>query len=179
MAAQNLARVAISLTTLDKKLARAMEPRAAAPHRRVATIKGLSEAGVPVAVMTAPIVPGLNDSEIEDLLAAAHEAGARHAGYVLLRLPREVKDLFRDWLAAHYPDRAGKVMALVRSMRGGRDYDPDWSQRMRGGGPYAKMIADRFAAACRRLGLNQERTPLSTDLFRKPPQSGDQQELFA
>jgi DNA repair photolyase len=178
MAAANLARVAISLTTLDGKLARIMEPRAAAPHRRLEAIRALAGAGVPVTVMTAPLIPMINDAELETLLAAAAEAGARQAGYVLLRLPRELSDLFRDWLSAHFPDRAERVMKIVRETRGGRDYDATFGQRQSGQGPYARLIADRFRRACARLGLNGERTPLDVTQFRRPPQAGDQLDLL-
>jgi len=178
MAAQNLAKVAISLTTLDRKLARVMEPRAAAPHRRLETIRALSAAGVPVTVMTAPLIPALNDNEIERLLQTAAEAGAREAGYVVLRLPHEIKDLFREWLEVHFPDRAAHVMSLVRSMRGGRDYDSSWGLRQRGAGPYAQLIADRFRKACARAGLNKARRELDVGQFRRPPRAGEQLTLI-
>lgn len=178
LAARGLAKAAISVTTLDRRLARVMEPRAAAPHRRVETIRALAEAGVPVTVMAAPIIPGVNDSEIEAILEHCAAAGASAAGYVVLRLPLEIKDLFREWLAQHFPDRAGRVLALVRQMRGGRDYDPEWGKRQKGEGPYAQLIADRFARACRRLGLDKPRLPLDHSQFRRPIESGDQQELF-
>ncbi|HRE43826.1 MAG TPA: PA0069 family radical SAM protein, partial [Terricaulis sp.] len=126
MAARGLVKAAISITTLERRIARAMEPRAAAPHRRLEAVRELADAGVPVTVMAAPIIPGINDSEIEAILEAAAKAGASAAGYVILRLPLEIKDLFREWLAAHFPDRAARVMALVRQIRGGRDYDPEW-----------------------------------------------------
>ena len=179
MAERGLARVAISLTTLDRKLARVMEPRAATPHRRLEVIRTLASAGVPVTVMTAPLIPALNDGEIEAILEASAEAGATGAGYVVLRLPLEIKDLFREWLAEHFPDRAKHVMQLVRSMRGGRDYDPEWKKRQKGEGPYAKLIADRFARACRALKLNEERPPLDTTQFRRPIDAGGQPDLFA
>jgi DNA repair photolyase len=174
MAAEGLAKVALSVTTLDKRLARRMEPRAATPARRLETMRALADAGIPVGVMTAPIIPALNDDEIESILAAAVEAGATQAGYTLLRLPLEIKDLFREWLEAHAPDRAKHVMSLIRSMRGGKDYDATWGKRMTGSGPYARMIAQRFAIATRRLGLNQNRVPLDTAKFRLPPSAGDQ-----
>jgi len=129
---------------------------------------------VPVGVMTAPLIPALNDDEMETILAAAAEAGATSAGYTLLRLPLEIKDLFREWLEAHAPDRAKHVMSLIRSMRGGKDYDATWGTRMRGTGPYASLIAQRFAIATRRLGLNRSRSSLDTSKFRHPPRSGDQ-----
>jgi len=174
MAAEGLAKVALSVTTLDKKLARSMEPRAATPAKRLETMRALADAGIPVGVMTAPIIPALNDDEMESILAAAVEAGATQAGYTLLRLPLEIKDLFREWLEAHAPDRAKHVMSLIRSMRGGKDYDATWGKRMTGSGPYARMIAQRFAIAMRRLGLNQNRVPLDTTKFRLPPRAGDQ-----
>jgi DNA repair photolyase len=174
MAAEGLARVALSITTLDRKLARSMEPRAATPARRLETISALAQAGVPVAVMTAPMIPALNDNEMESILAAAAEAGATQAGYTLLRLPLEIKDLFREWLEAHEPDRGRHVMSLIRSMRGGKDYDATWGKRMTGSGPYARMIAQRFAIATRRLGLNKDGARLDTSKFRPPPMSGDQ-----
>jgi len=166
MAEQGLARVGVSITTLDPKLARAMEPRAASPRLRFDTVRKLSDAGIPVTVMTAPIIPALNDHEIEPLLANAAEAGASSAGYVLLRLPHELKDIFHEWLAQHYPERAAKVVNLMREMRGGLDYDPRWFERGRGRGPYAKLIAQRFARAARTHGLDAPRPPLRTDLFR-------------
>jgi DNA repair photolyase len=177
MAAEGLARVAVSITTLDKKLARSMEPRAATPLRRLETIRALTSAGIPVTVMSAPIIPALNDDEMESILTAAAEAGATQAGYTLVRLPLEIKDLFREWLEAHEPDRGRHVMSLIRSMRGGKDYDATWGKRMTGSGPYARMIAQRFAIATRRLGLNKDRVPLDTTKFRHPPRSGDQLSL--
>jgi len=174
MAGMNLARAAVSITTLDRKLARTMEPRAATPEKRLETIRALTKAGIPTAVMTAPMIPALNDHEMEDILAAAAEAGATQAGYVVLRLPLEIKDLFREWLEAHVPDRAKHVMSLIRQMRGGRDYDPEWGTRMRGKGPYARLIAERFAMATRRLGLNKEHRPLDVSKFHPPPRTGDQ-----
>lgn len=178
MAAFNLAKVAVSVTTLDPKLARTLEPRAAAPSARINAIKRLSEAGVPVCVMAAPIIPGLNDHEIEAILETAYEAGAREAGYVVLRLPLEIKDLFQEWLATHAPDRAKRVMTLVRQMRGGKDYDAEWGKRLRGEGPYAKLIAERFNKAFLRFGFTRMRMSLDTSLFRKPVSSGGQQDLF-
>ncbi|MCP5410896.1 MAG: PA0069 family radical SAM protein [Alphaproteobacteria bacterium] len=178
MAGMGLAKAAISVTTLDRKLARAMEPRAGTPTRRLQAIRGLADAGVPAGVMFAPAIPALNDHEMEAVLSAAREAGARSAGYVLLRLPLEIKDLFREWLDANAPDRARHVMTLVRSMRGGRDYDPNWNTRMKGTGPYAELMARRFHMAVRRLGLNQPSKPLNLGKFRRPPQSGDQMALF-
>jgi DNA repair photolyase len=168
MARQDLVRVAISVTTLDGGLARRLEPRAAAPHRRLQAIRQLRDAGVPAAVMVAPIIPALTDHEIERILEAAAAAGASSAGYVLLRLPHEVKELFEAWLAAHAPERAGHVLSLVRQCRGGRLYDAAFGRRMRGEGAYAELIGRRFAAARRRLGLAGRTRPLRTDLFAPP-----------
>jgi DNA repair photolyase len=178
MAARGLVKVGLSLTTLDRKLARAMEPRAATPPKRLETMKALSDAGVPVSVMTAPIIPALNDMELERLLEAAKTAGAREAGYVLLRLPLEVAPLFEEWLETHYPDRAGHVLSLVRSMRGGKAYDSTWGSRMHGSGPYAWLIGRRFELATKRLGLNTERRQLRTDLFTPPVPPGGQLRLI-
>jgi len=179
LAAKGLAKVALSVTTLDPVLARRMEPRAAAPHRRLDTIRALAEAGVPVGAMVAPIIPALTDSEIERILDAAAAAGAREAGFVLLRLPHEVSDLFRDWLLRHYPERFQHVMNVLRSMRGGKDYDAEWGMRMRGTGPYAWTIGRRFELAAKRLGLNKARSKLRTDLFAPPTRaSGVQLSLF-
>ena len=165
MAERGLAKVALSVTTLDRMLARTMEPRASTPTRRLEAIRQLSEAGIPTAVMVAPILPSLTDSEIERILDAARAAGARDAGYVLLRLPLEVSPIFKDWLLRHYPDRYRHVMSLVRSMRDGKDYDSEWGKRMKGSGPYAWQIGRRFEIAARRLGFNAGRTQLRTDLF--------------
>ncbi len=168
MAAKNLARVYVSITTLDRDLARTLEPRAAAPHRRLAAVKALSEAGIPVGVMTAPIIPQLTDKDLEAILDAASANGARYAGWTLVRLPHEVKDLFRDWLAQHYPLRAEHVMSMIQQMRGGRDNDPQFGSRMRGQGFFADLISRRFDVACQRLGLNRERAPMDTSRFRPP-----------
>jgi DNA repair photolyase len=168
MAAKGLVSVAISFTTLDKRLARTMEPRCAAPHRRVETMRELSAAGIPVTVMTAPMIPALNEPEMETLLEAAAEAGATRAGYVLLRLPLEIAGLFTEWLETHYPDRAKKVMSLLRSMHRGEDYRSEWKVRQRGDGPYARLISARFNNAIERLGLNKAGFGLRTDLFRAP-----------
>lgn len=178
MAERNLVKVALSVTTLDRKLARAMEPRAATPTRRLETLRLLSEAGVPTTVMAAPVIPALNEAEIERILEAAASAGVREAGYVLLRLPLEVRDIFKEFLEREYPDRAKHVMSVIRSMRGGKDYDSTWGERMRGTGPYAWQIGRRFEMAARRLGLNRDRTKLRTDLFVPPAMSGDQLDLF-
>jgi DNA repair photolyase len=174
MAEQGLARAALSVTTLDRKLARAMEPRAGTPPRRLEAIRSLNREGVPAGVMFAPVIPALNDGELETVLAAARDAGATSAGYVLLRLPLEIKDLFREWLEEREPGRAKHVMSLIRQMRGGKDYDSQWHTRMKGTGPYAEMIAKRFHMAVKRLGLNKERAPLTTAKFRRPPRTGDQ-----
>ena len=178
MAARGLARVGISVTTLDAGLSRRMEPRAPAPDRRLKTIARLAEAGVPVRVMVSPVVPGLTCHEVEPILTAARDAGAGAASWVMLRLPLEVSPLFRQWLAAHCPDRADRVMGHVRAMHGGRDYASDWGRRMRGQGPYAELIARRFEVATRRLGLDVAMPPLRTDLFSPPPRPGDQLPLF-
>jgi DNA repair photolyase len=178
LAERGLAKVAVSVTTLDSKLARVMEPRAATPPRRLNTIRELNVAGVPAAVMFAPCIPALNDDEMESVLSAAKEMGARSAGYVLLRLPLEIKDLFREWLETNVPDRAKHVMSLVRSMRGGKDYDSAWHERMRGKGPYADMLAHRFHLAVKRLGFNQDHRPLDISQFKRPEQKGDQLSLL-
>src|SRR5690348_8719037 len=178
MAERNLAKVALSVTTLDAGLARTMEPRAATPMRRLETLRRLSAAGVPTTVMVAPVIPALNDSEIERILEAAHAAGVREAGYVLLRLPLEVRDLFREWLRENYPDREKHVFKLVRDMRGGKDYDSKWFERQRGRGPYAYLIGRRFELACEKLGLNASRTQLTTEHFRRPKADAAQLSLF-
>jgi DNA repair photolyase len=178
LARDGLVSVAISVTTLDTDLKRVMEPRAASPQARLRTLAALSAAGIPTAVMVAPVIPALTDQELEAILEAAAAAGAHWAGYVLLRLPYEVKDLFREWLSEHYPDRAAHVMSLIRHMRGGRDYDPRFGVRMRGNGPYAQLLSDRFRLACRRLNLNSEpHKPPNTALFRPPGPSGSQLRL--
>jgi DNA repair photolyase len=174
MAERGLAKVALSVTTLDRKLARTMEPRAATPTKRLETIRQLSDAGIPTSVMVAPVVPGLNDQEIERILDSARAAGARDAGYVILRLPLEVSPIFKDWLLRHYPDRYRHVMSLIRSMRDGKDYDAEWSKRMRGTGPYAWQIGRRFEIAARRLGLNSQKSPLRTDLFVQAKKGNEQ-----
>ena len=178
MAALGLARVGVSITTLDAGLSRKMEPRAAAPARRLAMIRRLTDAGVPVRVMVAPVVPGLTDHEVEPILQAAKDAGAVAASFIMLRLPREVSGLFRDWLVQHYPDRAAKVMGRVRELHGGRDYDPEFGKRMRGEGPWADLMARRFAVAVGRLGLDLQQPKLRCDLFAQPPRKGDQLALF-
>jgi DNA repair photolyase len=165
MAERGLAKVALSVTTLDRMLARTMEPRASTPTKRLEAIRQLSDAGIPASVMIAPIIPGLTDQEMERILDSARAAGAREAGYVLLRLPLEVAPIFKDWLLRHYPDRYRHVMSLIRSMRDGKDYDSEWGKRMKGSGPYAWQIGRRFEIAAKRLGLNAERRSLRTDQF--------------
>ncbi len=177
MATRGLVKVALSVTTLDRRLARAMEPRAATPERRLEALRQLSAAGVPTTVMVAPVIPALNESEIERILEAAAAAGVREAGYVLLRLPLEVRDIFKEFLEREYPDRARHVMSVIRSMRGGRDYDSEWGKRMRGDGPYAWQIGRRFEMAARRLGLNRDKLRLRTDLFTAPG-AAQQLDLF-
>ncbi len=175
MAAKNMARVYVSITTLDKELARSLEPRAATPLRRLQAVKALTEAGVPVGVLAAPVIPQLNDRDLEAILEAAAAHGARHAGWIMLRLPLEVAPLFRDWLDAHYPLRAEHVMSVLRQLRGGRDYDARFGERMRGTGPFAELIETRFALACKRLGLNRDRAPLDASRFRPPVATGPRQ----
>ncbi|WP_417423257.1 PA0069 family radical SAM protein [Hoeflea sp.] len=178
MASKGLARVALSVTTLDRKLARTLEPRASPPEKRLEAMRALSDAGIPVSVMAAPVIPGLNDHEIERILDSAKAAGADAAGYVMLRLPIEVSPLFRDWLLRHYPDRYRHVMSLIRSMRGGKDYDAEFGKRMRGTGPYAWQIARRFDLTAKRLGLNLRKTQLRTDHFIPPRGEGVQLSLL-
>lgn len=178
MAKKGLVRVAVSVTTLDHKLARTMEPRASTPHLRLKTIKQLTEAGIPVAVYLGPVIPAINDHEMERILDAAKAQGATEANYVLLRLPLEVAPLFKDWLLRHYPDKYRHVLSLLRSMRGGKDYDADWGKRMRGDGPYAWQIYRRFEIACKRLGINKRMTKLRTDLFAPINPEGVQLALF-
>jgi DNA repair photolyase len=178
LARDNLASVVISITTLDAEIKRTLEPRAASPLARLKAMRELSQAGVPVGVLVAPVVPAITDHEMESILEAAVDAGARVAGYVLLRLPYEVKDLFREWLAEHYPQRASHVMSLVRDARGGRDNDPNFGTRMRGTGAYAEVLRTRFQLACRRLGLNSPRSfELSTTHFRQPGPRSSQLQL--
>jgi len=178
MAAENLACVAVSVTTLDRKLARAMEPRASTPERRIEAIRLLSQAGVPALVGFAPAIPGLNDHEMETVLERAAEAGAVSAYFTVLRLPLEIKDLFKEWLEAEFPDRAARVISLMRQMRGGKDYDAEWGKRMRGEGPIAEMLAQRMHLARRRYGLARDRLSLDVTKFRKPPEDSRQLELF-
>jgi len=174
MAERGLAKVALSVTTMDRMLARTMEPRASTPTKRLEAIRQLSDAGIPASVMVAPIIPGLNDPEMERILDSARAAGAREAGYVILRLPLEVAPIFKDWLLRHYPDRYRHVMSLIRSMRDGKDYDSEWGKRMKGAGPYAWQIGRRFEIAAKRLGLNVERRQLRTDQFVAGSGAGEQ-----
>ena len=179
MAKEKLAVVTVSVTTLDRDLARVMEPRAATPERRIETITALSKAGVPTGVLSAPMIPALNDREMEAILARAREAGASVAGYTLLRLPLELKALFKEWLETHEPKKASHVLSLVAQCHGGKIYDSAWSKRMVGGGPYAEMLAARFDRACRKLGYSARSTHmLDTSRFRPPAQKGDQLALF-
>ncbi len=178
MAARGLVKVALSVTTLDASLARTMEPRATTPAKRLAAIEKLAAAGIPVTVMVAPIVPAINDAEIETILTRAQALGAREAGYVMLRLPLEVKDIFKEWLLLHFPDRYRHVMSLVQSMREGKENDATWGKRMTGTGPYAWMIGRRFEVASERLGFPKVRAKLRTDLFAPPTRRGAQLDLF-
>ena len=178
MAQLGLAQAFVTVTTLDHELARRLEPRATAPRRRLETIRRLADAGVPVGVMVAPVIPVLTDGELERILAAAYDAGARQAGYVILRLPHEIKSLFGDWLRRQAPLSAEHVLARVRDTHGGKDYDPSFGRRMVGQGEYAELIARRFALKCKRLGFNREPVTLSTAQFRPPPAAGDQLPLF-
>jgi DNA repair photolyase len=178
MAKRNLAKVALSVTTIDPKLARIMEPRAATPARRLDALRQLSEAGVPTSVMVAPVIPAINDAEIERILDAAAAVGVIGAGYVPLRLPLEVRDLFREWLMANFPDRYRHVFKLVRDIQGGKDYDSSWGKRMTGAGPIAWMIGRRFEAACEKLNLNKTRAKLTTEHFSPPRQQAAQLSLF-
>ncbi|TPG12426.1 PA0069 family radical SAM protein [Sphingomonas oligophenolica] len=176
MASKGLAAVAVSITSLDPKVALTVEPRAPHPERRLTAVRRLADAGVPVYVSIAPVIPAITDHEIEHLIERAAEAGAKAAFFLPVRLPHEVAPLFRAWLDTHFPDRAAKVMATIRSLRGGRDNDPDFGSRMKGSGPWADLLRTRFQIACRRHGLNRERITLRTDLFRPP--RGPQGELF-
>jgi DNA repair photolyase len=178
MARRNLVKVALSVTTLDPILARTMEPRASTPPKRLDALRQLSAAGVPTTVMVAPVIPALNDAEMERILDSAAHAGVREASYVLLRLPLEVRDLFREWLIANFPDRYRHVFTLIREMRGGRDYDSQWGTRMKGTGPMAWMIGRRFEIACEKLGLNKRRSKLTADHFVRPKRHGEQLNLF-
>ena len=178
MAAANLAGVLISVTTLDRALARKMEPRAPTPEKRLAAIAGLAEAGVPVGVLAGPMIPALNDAELERILEAAARAGAQSAGYTLLRLPLEIKDLFIEWLEAHFPDRRDHVLSLVRQTRGGRFYDADFATRMKGHGVYAELLSKRFRLARKKLGLAKNDWQFDDGQFRRPVPQSAQLDLF-
>jgi len=178
MAKERLAAVMLSVTTLDPELARRMEPRAATPSRRLETIRALAEAGVPAGVLASPMIPGLNDHELERILEAATAAGATAAGYILLRLPLELKDLFTEWLETNYPLKRDRVLGLIRETRGGALYDPAFGTRMRGTGPYAELLHRRFETARRRHGLAPRGPQLDTSRFRVPPLPGEQLSLF-
>ncbi|APX11385.1 PA0069 family radical SAM protein [Tateyamaria omphalii] len=178
MARRGLARVGISVTTLDPDLSRRMEPRAPNPKRRLTMIRRLAEAGIPVRIMASPMVPALTDPELEAILDAGKQAGARTASWIMLRLPREVSPLWQEWLAVHNPDRTGRVMSKLRDMHGGRDYDARWGHRMRGTGAYAELVQHRFKIALKRLGLRETAPPMRTDLFRPPAQDSAQLSLF-
>lgn len=178
MAEKGLVKVALSVTTLDPLLARRMEPRAASPERRLATIEALTKAGIPTSVLVAPIIPGLNDAEIETILIRAHAAGAHEAGYVMLRLPLELRDLFGEWLLAHYPEKFRHILSLVRSVRDGKTYDATFGKRMTGSGPYAWMIGRRFEAAVAKIGFAKTKLKLRHDLFQPPARIGEQLQLF-
>jgi DNA repair photolyase len=179
MAKRDLVKVAISVTTLDPKLARVMEPRAATPPRRLDALHELVKAGVPASALVAPVIPAINDAEIERILEAIAETGVRHAGYVLLRLPLELKDLFREWLIENFPDRYRHVINLIRDTRGGKDYDSSWGKRMTGSGPIAWMIGRRFEVACERLGFNLTSVKTTTEHFRPPRPATEQLDLFS
>ncbi len=176
LARDNLVTVAVSITSLSAETKRSLEPRTAAPLARLRTVRELNAAGVPTGVMVAPVIPAITDHEMEAILEAAAAAGAQWAGYVLLRLPYEIKDLFRDWLTEHFPDRAAHVMSLIRDMRGGRDNDPRFGSRMRGTGPIAELLRNRFKIACRRLSRDSgsRQMPEHTALFRPPLRQGPQ-----
>ena len=178
MAVAGRVHVYLSVTTLDRSLARTMEPRASTPERRLEVLGALTGAGVPCGVLAAPMIPALNDHELERILAAARDRGVEQAGYILLRLPHEVAPLFEEWLHAHYPDKAGHVLSVLRQMRGGELYRAEWGRRMRGTGPFAELLRRRFETACSRLGLNRDRPLLDVDAFSVPQQRGDQARLF-
>ncbi|WP_444915981.1 PA0069 family radical SAM protein [Microbulbifer sp. TRSA007] len=179
MAQDNLAQVAISVTTLDNALKRKLEPRTAGPAARLRTIEQLSTAGIPTAVLAAPMIPALNDCELESILAAARESGAVRAAYILLRLPHEVAPLFREWLEVHYPERAKHVMSLVQQSRAGKDYQSEFSQRRTGTGIFAQLLQRRFQVAMKKLGLDHRRLTLDCSQFKPPPRTNEQQDLFS
>jgi DNA repair photolyase len=172
MAARRLAKVYVSITSLQSEIARTLEPRANTPPRRLETVRRLADAGIPVGVLVSPVIPAITDMELEAIIGKAVEAGAQSAGYILLRLPREVEGLFREWLQAHYPMRAKHVMSLLSQMRGGKAYDPTFGLRMTGTGVFADLLRNRFKLACKKHGLSNERTALRTDLFKPPSMPG-------
>jgi DNA repair photolyase len=178
MAKRDLVKVAISVTTLDAKLARTMEPRASTPQKRLDALRQLVAAGVPASTLVAPVIPAINDAEIERILDAVAATGVRHAGYVLLRLPLEIRDLFHDWLSENFPDRVAHVFKLIRDTRGGKDYDSTFGKRMTGSGPIAWMIGRRFEVACERLGFNLTSVKTTTEHFRHPRPATQQLDLF-
>ena len=178
MAQRDLVQVAVSVTSLDKELSRRLEPRATAPHRRLQAIHRLHEHGIPVTVMFAPVIPMLNDNEVESVLTASHDAGARFAGYVMLRLPLEVKQLFQEWLQIQYPLKAKRIMNIVRDMRGGREYDARFGTRQTGNGAYAELFARRFDVKCKKLGIDKTTTVLDTSQFTRVDGLGPQLEMF-
>lgn len=178
MANKNLVRVFMSVGSLDREIARTLEPRASTPGARINALRTLSNAGIPTGVIVAPVIPALTDHDMEKILFSAKEAGARNAAYVLLRLPLEIAELFREWLVAHYPLKEAHVMNLVKQMRGGKAYDADFKTRMRGTGVFANLLEQRFRKACLKTGLNQTRHPLTTTLFRRPPEDQPQLTLF-
>ncbi len=178
MAQRDLVQVAVSVTSLNRELSRRLEPRATAPHRRLQAIRQLAENGIPVTVLFAPVIPMLNDNEVESVLEASYEAGARTAGYVMLRLPHEVKQLFQEWLQTHYPLKAKHVMTIVREMRGGREYDARFGERQTGKGVYADLFAQRFRLKCRKLGIDEAATVLDTSQFRRMTTPGPQLDMF-
>lgn len=177
MSALGLLRVGISVTTLDNTVSRAMEPRVPLPGRRLKTIERLTGAGIPVRLMASPIIPALTDHELEALLEAGAKAGASAASSIVLRLPREVSELFREWVEEAFPDRAARIMGRVRDLHGGKDYDPQWGTRMRGQGEWARLMRQRFEACCKRLGLSERLPPLRSDLFKVPGRA-EQLDLF-
>ncbi|HVY53031.1 MAG TPA: radical SAM protein, partial [Gammaproteobacteria bacterium] len=180
MAKMNLVKVASSVTTLNNSLKLTLEPRTSGPQGRIRSIKTLTQAGIPVRVMVAPIIPLINDCELEKILEATSKAGAQYASYVFVRLPYEVKDLFKQWLATHFPERAEHVMSIIKQMRGGKEYDSSYGTRMRGTGEFAQLIAARFKGACKRFGLNVKPAPvLNNTLFIKPSQGPQQCDLFS
>jgi DNA repair photolyase len=178
MAKRDLVKVAISVTTLDAKLARSMEPRASTPLRRLDALRQLAAAGIPTSTLVAPVIPAINDAELERILEAVAETGVRHAGYVLLRLPLELRDLFKEWLTENFPDRVAHVFKLIRDTRGGKDYDSTFGKRMTGSGPVAWMIGRRFEVACERLGFNLASVKTTTEHFRPPRPASEQLDLF-